>query len=348
MIYYIIYFVLGSLALLNMFEKKKHKGVVLIFVVTLTLLAGLRYRCGVDYYTYLRAFNGMQSGTDSIFYGQTEFLFRVIFKLAPYLWLALLFVSVIVFVIRYRTLVENTPYLLMTLFVYYSVYFLYYDMGLMRQGMSMAIALYSIKYIKQRDIKKFLIAMFMGFLCHRAILLFIPAYFFAEKKWTRVQMVGITIGSFAISLLPLSQLFAWLLEFIPYGSRYVKYLDTNNFSLQNLLRLAILMIFIFLINEKDEDTRRMVNIYAMGTWMYYAFMSIYYVSNRGTAFYLVVQIFLWPKMIKSMRGSFKKTVAICMVLVYTFYYFYQALYLFTEDTYANAPLMPYQITNFLE
>ena len=291
MIYYIIYFGLGSLALLNMFERKKHKGIFLIFTILLILLAGLRYRCGVDYYTYLRAFNGMQSGTETLFYGQTELVFRIIFKFSPYLWVALLLVSFIVFIIRYKTIVENTPYLLMALFVYYSVYFLYYDMGLMRQGMAMAIALYSIKYIKQRDLKKFLLAIAIGFLCHRAILLFIPAYFLAENRWNKAQMIGITMGSFAISLLPLSQLFGWILQFIPYGSRYVKYLDTNNFSLQNLLRLVVLLIFIFLLNEQDEDTKRMVNIYAMGTWMYYAFMSIYYVSNRGTAFYLVTQIF---------------------------------------------------------
>ena len=86
MIYYIIYFGLGSLALLNMFERKKHKGIFLIFTILLILLAGLRYRCGVDYYTYLRAFNGMQSGTETLFYGQTELIFRIIFKFSPYLW----------------------------------------------------------------------------------------------------------------------------------------------------------------------------------------------------------------------------------------------------------------------
>lgn len=179
---------------------KPAKIVIVLLLVPLIVFAGGRLNTGLDYFGYLRYFNESQSGRLDIINRIVEPGYVLLNKLMP-TYRSLLFLLAIVCIgIKARTFVTlKVKYPFFIIFVYYSTYFLFYDMGVMRQGLAIGICLYSIRFIKEKKLNGFLICILVAASLHISSVAFLVMYPLGKKRLKMSQYFTIiTICVFVI------------------------------------------------------------------------------------------------------------------------------------------------------
>ncbi|MEG1475444.1 MAG: EpsG family protein [Longicatena sp.] len=169
----------------------------IISFVTLFLFSACRFDVGPDYETYVETYYNIVHG--SIVSGIDKFLFMFlstsfsgfykgyIYVFATYSFLTLYFV--------FKSLYER-KYMFwgVGLFIFLGIYLDSFDR--VRQLLAVSIFLYSIKYIEQRNIIKYLTALIFGSLAHLSILLLVPFYFINLLKISTLSCFSIIIALF--------------------------------------------------------------------------------------------------------------------------------------------------------
>lgn len=179
--------VYGGIALLTAifadFSVRKSSKPLNLFFVLLTLLtpsifAGLRYGIGTDYFNYLNGFNNIKYNLGS----NTEFLYYLLNKVVASLGLGfqtVLFISsfittmfIYLALYRYRHKVNIGLGMFVYILLFYQISF-----NGIRQIIAMAILLFSIKYILERRLLFFTLAILLAMGFHKTAILFYPFYF---------------------------------------------------------------------------------------------------------------------------------------------------------------------------
>lgn len=146
------------------------------------IVAAIRYNVGTDYHTYIRL------QIPEIMRGVTwrvEFLYRQLVKFGMSLgdvqWVFVITHLLIIFFV-WKAIKEQSVHLGWSVFVFMFGTFYNNSLNLMRQFVGMAICLYGIKYILNKDFKRYLITVGIASLFHRTALLLLPLYFITEIK----------------------------------------------------------------------------------------------------------------------------------------------------------------------
>lgn len=234
--------------------------------LVLIIVSGIRYGVGQDYfYTYVPYFNNLLIGHRNLdveigFYYLCKFIQIFTYD---YAWLFII-CSVIFFHFIYKAILEQSksPTFSIFLLVVTTYIFIFYN-G-MRQMMAIAIFLYAIKFIQERNLKKYIIYMLLASLLHYSALLLIPLYFLYD-----VKLNGFKIGLFSLAFLALkpviTNLSLYIISLTKYnyyiGSRY----DTGETSIiMVLINVAVLLFSLFFINKiKDKEELKKYNFYVL-------------------------------------------------------------------------------------
>ena len=190
MIYYILFGVFLCITLIIETNEKKywHIESFMIFLATILLIiiAGFRYDTGYDYFSYEQIYeeiinmnnnmgNVINNGQVEPAYALINWLFSYGFKLCIFV-IAIL--GVIPKMIYYYKLEHHRFF---CAWLYFSTIFVFYDMGVVRQGISIGILYYSIKYIEERKKGKFFLLVLLATMFHVSAVFFIPMYWMKNK-----------------------------------------------------------------------------------------------------------------------------------------------------------------------
>ena len=212
---------------LRIYTKKVKKKLDrrILFVLSIApavLVAMFRYNNGADYMMYYRLFKNI--GYERIFstvQGKSiEQGFVLLVKFCSYISQEPFFTfGVIAFIIVYlifkACLDTSDNYLLsVILFFVTGVYFDSFN-GL-RQYIAVAIFLLSLKYIISKDLKKYVLLIFLGFIFHRSIIFVAPIYLLQYLKIDFKKAVS-TIAICVISGTALYNIFLLALKYTPYS-----------------------------------------------------------------------------------------------------------------------------------
>ena len=189
-----------------------------------------------------------------------------------------------------------------SLLMYFAGIFLAYDMGIMRQGIAISIALMGLPFIKEKKLFKFLLIIFAGMMFHIATIFFVPLYFLNYRKYSRKTIYIVTLIALIFYFIDLSRIivfFVYLINnefFIDRLSEYIEYGNTLIMSL--VKRIIVLIIFVefyeyFKIN--DKMSRIFLNGYVLSIAMMAVFSSVPIVSGRGAMTLYFLQIFIFAK-----------------------------------------------------
>ena len=186
-IYYIVYGILLALCFIGESDfkyvknsKKKNKIICAIMIVIAVFFCGLRnYDMWTDWERYFPYFNDpiyQQNNVISFEYG-----FYILNIIAHYVFknynVYLVITYFIVFILYYLEFTYvNDKYLPFSILVLFSINIL--SSGGFRQFVSTAILIYSLKYVKEHNIKKFLILILIACLFHISSIIFIITYFY--------------------------------------------------------------------------------------------------------------------------------------------------------------------------
>ena len=186
--------IVSIITTLSFLYKKK---VLPLLWIMLTLLSAFRYRVGTDYDSYSRMFSTIIDGTAPEVWLNKEWGYRQLIHFSDYIGGNY---QLVAFIMAVATMVffckgflffcksNSFEFLLITILFVPTLYF--YTFNGVRQALAVAIFFYSIKYVTNRDIIKYLFFVFISFLFHKSILFFLPLWWFLNIKYSKTTVLG--------------------------------------------------------------------------------------------------------------------------------------------------------------
>lgn len=269
----------------------------LISIIIFTLVFGLRYGVGVDYYSYANVYEYAEKYTslaDLIEGLLFEVGFSAIVFYCNFFHLPVyVFFSILAFIqitLIYKTFKPEGNNLLV--FIYLTLiltgFCMYSFMNIIRHEIALCFFLYGIKYIRDNKPTKYFITCLFAFAFHKSALLIFPLYFFWIHKKSifnnSIIQITILLACFAVSfIVPFQTILAYVDQFaVMIG--YDKYSDiADSMTVNRVLGISRIMglftnIFIIAYNQKIKSYFKsdlfniIYDLYFVGTCLGYAFM----------------------------------------------------------------------------
>lgn len=203
MIYFIVFVILlyFSYRFDYIGEKKYKKKCYYLVLILLILIAGLRYRLGVDTIRYESSFQWIPNIFDLTFsdfdnkYDPFYLIFSSISKtLSPEFWVMQILQATLVNVIVFRFIKRNINNIFFGVLLYYVFLYFNYTCEVMREACAVSMFLLAWEYFKKKEWSKYYIFCIAAFLFHNsAILLFILPVLKWFKVWSIMRIKGYTV-----------------------------------------------------------------------------------------------------------------------------------------------------------
>ncbi len=299
---------------------KSGQGVALavISALILTLVSALRYEVGTDWYIYYEHFYEV-SETGAGFYEEGfNILNKIVYFIYPNFSLMIAVCSVINCGFVFKAIYDNSINYAFSIlfFVIGSLYF--NSMNQIRQSMVIAVFLYTIKFIKQRKLLKYLIIIIALSTIHISAVILIPVYFLYGLK-VKISVHALVLGLSIALIIPLN----YVIEFIISKTRYAWYLQsvyaqmTNFYLIGFLFYLALLMLYVFYYyygeDDEDKEYNFAVNMQLVGTAILIFSSSIPQINRLSICFYTPSVLFI-PKMFKKERIQSRRIILVLIVI----------------------------------
>jgi hypothetical protein len=221
MAYYVVFSALAISAFINNFSIERCQKLFFFVCAFFLLVLFAAFRGdGFDYNTYLRVFTDLDrsnnifsfSENNSYYYIEPGFRFIVklfSFILSPvYIFFAIAFLSVF---INFYCFKKYSPYVFLTIILYFVHTFLLREMIQIRAGLACSICLYSLIYIEQKKILQFMFLILLSISIHSASIIFCLAYVFYQfNVSTKTLAILLGIALYVGLSMPLGQLITWI------------------------------------------------------------------------------------------------------------------------------------------
>ena len=329
----------------------KNYNSVWVVVAFLTILIGLRFWIGADYGIYFRAYHDLGKKLDTpdilniVIEGKEQvhmewlyLLFSNITYEAGFSFYIFTFLLAIVSIsIKYKAFTEHSVYpaFAMLLFMYPTL--LISDGGQMRQGMAMAILLFSFRYIKERKLLMFLSIAYLAISFHTSSAVFIIAYWIVLIPMNSTRILIVVLVCIALSPLKLYQYVSLLDSFVSTGvySGFQSYetLDIEETSVRfiKLSDLICILYTYFLVTydkaacQKIPYYEYMRNIGVLGICLYFIFRWNEIFSSRLVANFLIYMPMVLVNVVAAVSNDrLRKSLQYVLLVFVVFQYFVYA------------------------
>ncbi len=301
---------------------------VLIVFLLLTIQDGCRWETGTDWNPYYNFFINPH---------KNNYLFEIGFiKLAEFFyWISkeytifLLAQALIVNYLITNTIYKFTNYPVLTMFVYYCLYTP--SMGMSRQFLAIAICIFSIRYLLNFNIYKFLFCVFLASLFHKSAIIFIIVLLL-RKQFDISFIIIVSLSAIAFSL-------SGIVRHIPpeliliidggeeghlthyFESGYGQNETSITFILLSIIRRSIFIgICIWkyhILNEKIKWFTILFNIYFLSYFIYIVFSGSplqIFVSRLNLYFYFAESFIISYILLTFKNGS--RVIYLSLVTIY--------------------------------
>ena len=197
----LLIFLLISTFLYNKSSVKNRPFVLFVILGVCSLVLGLRYNVGTDYMPYkdiyvMQYFDDVESG-----YAMMN---RILY------WFGLPFSSIFTLVAFLQLFffvkgVENInkKYLPLAIFFYFTTLYFFLSLNVLRQTLAFSIFVFSINYIRERKLFKYILTILIASTIHKSALVLLPMYFIINNDWLlkhRILQIGAYFATFMFSL----------------------------------------------------------------------------------------------------------------------------------------------------
>lgn len=193
-----------------------------------------------------------------------------------------------------------------------------------RQYLAIALFLYSLKYIIEKKIIKYLLVIcFAAFFLHFSILLLIPFYFLLSEKISfrkkTIFIVITVVGS-------------WLFSAIISMTLYSRYLeaDSGNYTVKFTVYVFVLISMIILFFEKKNTDPKLIIFYNMNFFSFLCMIVMLLNSGltadiflRTNNYFMVSYIILIPALVIQFKENTAKKIFYVLYISILFAYFYR-------------------------
>lgn len=309
----------------------------------LFLCSALRFDIGNDYRQYTQtaheAFVGGYVVTEAGF----NWLVRILYILSGGEYYELVF-AVFAFVTLYiflKAFYEQsvdfsfTYFLFMTLGLYFQTY------NTVRYYLALAIALYAMRYVLNRDLIKFVFWILLAALFHKSVLLTVPVYWMASyawKKWMIIAGLVFSAGCFLAKGLILE---IALLLYPSYENTV--YLEGGTSPISILRGVLVIAFYLWYCRQypKEKEDRELLfyaqlNLLSVVVCVFFSFLPV---VTRIAYYFSITQLLMIPKMICGIEEKKLKKKLTWMIMIVCVIYF--LVFLFEADK-PGVRLLPYR------
>ncbi len=221
----------------------------LSFLIPFLVSAFRNYTIGTDTSgTYMEIFNRIRNG-ESI----RDLGFGVITKVSLFIFNNytgfLILTSLIFCGLSYICIFRDSKYPAMSVLLFFTMNVFFISMNMIRQSIAISIFMYSIKYIKNKNIIKYIIAMIIAMLIHTSAILYFPMYFVYNFKINKNILCAVPIVIVLLKAFLLDFIINVLIKF-EYFNKYFSWYLTSQYNTGKLNIVSFLIaccIFILLI-----------------------------------------------------------------------------------------------------
>ncbi|MAV63842.1 MAG: hypothetical protein CMG00_01470 [Candidatus Marinimicrobia bacterium] len=323
--------------------------ILFIVLFCLFVMASIRYNIGTDYYVYYEFFKSVKPLTlnpSYIFsnqYFEPLFLYvsatlKHIFDNPIFHFSFWAFLTSMFFFVGIK---KESSHYIMSAFILYCIFYHHYFFNTIRQGVVMAIFIYSTRYIFRRDFLKILFISSIASLIHSSGFLILFSYFISFIRFnSRFQLIIIVVASLLIWQTGIGEsIFTFIaIKFegiIPNLYTYIKLFLYDHQFTQVLQRFLLLIPMIYFYPELSEDNNfsKLFSIYFIGIIIYLVFGFFGLFITRINMFFRILEILLIPIMYQKIINRKQKLFAqICIAawcfIILTWVYFKDAYYPF--------------------
>jgi hypothetical protein len=261
-------------------------------------------------------------------YGEVGYLFicSLIKSLGLGYRFAFLFIGLISVGISIKYYLKYSPYIIISLLIYFSHTFLLKDLIIIRSGLAASITLYSIPHIENRKFWKFFKIILIASCFHIAALILIIAYFVHGLVVNNVKRqifllgLGIVLGLF-LSATVLTFIFSSILN-IPIISAYM--LDSNYFTsltllnpvlIKNIVLAVLLIVFAAKLRNRVPYYDAMTTLSILSATWLATFNNFAIIASRLGTFFSIGEPIVIPVLLLSVV-RFNKVLAWILVVFY--------------------------------
>lgn len=333
------------------FENKNEKIKKILFaicILCMILVMGFRNPefVGLDWGYYKSFFEIQDKYTVWEFsnlnseYSRFELGFRILTKIISNILLNekiyIMLISIVIMTITGYSIYINSrkPFLSLLMNMALNLYFFYFS-GL-RQSIAMAITLYSYKYVREKNFKKFLLCMIIAILFHKSAVVFFVVYFLRNYEFTtKNKIIALILG--IIVFIFNKNIFYFINQFF-YSNYKMEYTGSYRWSFLCIALLLICFINYKAIIKNRSDGKLLFNVVTIGAFCLLFSTIIKDVLRVANYFYVFI-IFLVPEMIEAIKASKAR-----ILTTYVWYnvFFLMFLYLMKIDTYSVVPYVFWQ------
>ena len=296
-----------------------------IFIL-LSAVSVCRIAVGNDYWVYRDNFNLIAQDR----YVSYEIGFRYVVKFLQYFldydkYLPIFgFFSLITVFLMVKAIYDQSSWFAYSVFLFMTAGYYFGSLNNVRYYLALAAAMYSMKYVLEKDYVKFMTVILCAALFHKSVLIVIPLYLLATVNWNWVG--HLFISTFVASLIFVPGFYRKIIfTFYPFyeGSMF----DTGQTSILNIAKAAAIFVFALIYRKKIAEDPKLkfgfyLNLFALLLYTFCSFMPE--ISRIG--FYLnVSNVFFIPALLKTIED--KKTRTIWTVLISIAFTVFFALFL---------------------
>lgn len=297
-----------------------------IAFLALFLVAGLRFEVGKDYTdTYVFTYKLVQAHSKNI---RMDIGLLIIYRIISFFewnvqWIFIITSFIIAF-LTCKSIKNQSKNIALSYWIYICGVFYFFSMNGVRQAIAIIIFYYSLTYIENKKLNKYMALNVIGCLFHASAILFLPLFFVLNKKISlKVKALAIFImsvgGKFIIPICMNLLVHTKYAMYITNGAYMAQ--DTFNFSM-------ILNMFFFLVYEivlsKKEDVKSIIysNIHFVGVIISLLATSLPLVIRMFVAFRFV-EFLSVPNLIEvHFHNRYRKLITYGVYVMYFLYFIY--------------------------
>lgn len=317
--------------------KKDYSFLGYFLVLILALFAGLRYEVGAkpDWEVYHQVFyDAPQHLSDLLVYfsdnnrlekGYLTYNFIIHYIVSDFNFF-LVITALITIGLTYKSVSIYTPMTAFALLLYMRYGYFQFNMMFLRQGMAVAIFLYSIQYIKKRDVYRYYLLNIIGITFHVSLIVVLPLYFFVHRAFSArvyLTILGCSIFFQSINIIKL------LAEILPSSNiiffafkSYVAAGEPKPFSFSFVEKPIMFFIFLYyykFLSKKFYYYEVFFNLSFIGLILSIVFLQFEDLSDRFVIIFNITNIVLLTYLARVFKGGGKLLYLFTISLIVIFF-----------------------------
>lgn len=333
-IYLFIYGFLLVASFLEFSKKEVSKQLYILVVIIMALTAGLGYALSPDWVAYFNTFRMLSdvswgefsrfaemAGMEKGFLGLNKILSDYGFDFG----MLTLLLATFSLILKSTTFYKYGGLPFLVLFIYAMPNFLFEEHVHIRQGLANAFAIYSIRYVIDRNLIKFLICLAIGYQFHESIIIFVLAYWIAPMKFDEKFIGWLVVFAIVGFYTGLNSIIEVIMQYMPIGADKFEsyqsqlYDQGDGVATGDFVKI-ISIISIILYNKyavEDKLYCYFRNLFVFGVLLYF-FLGKGIFGVRLPGFYLVFLGLTVGRLIYSFKGDkFKRNFVYISFVSYT-------------------------------